>query len=144
MNLEALIDYINGGDPNNLFVKKIKKEIDEIKIQEKERVNYMLSLLTYTDSIREGKDIGRKEGKRIGESKKTVNAIKSLIKTVNFSTEKAMNCLEIPVEQQDLYFRLVNDPVFYEKYFADESNFYDSSDYIDEDFEENEEDYYDD
>ena len=144
MNLEALIDYINGGDPNNLFVKKIKKEIDEIKIQEKERVNYMLSLLTYTDSIREGKDIGRKEGKRIGESKKTVNAIKSLIKTVNFSTEKAMNCLEIPVEQQDLYFRLVNDPVFYEKYFVDESNFYDPSDYIDEDFEENEEDYYDD
>ena len=144
MNLEALIDYINGGDPNNLFVKKITKEIDEIKIQEKERVNYMLSLLTYTDSIREGKDIGRKEGKRIGESKKTVNAIKSLIKTVNFSTEKAMNCLEIPVEQQDLYFRLVNDPVFYEKYFVDESNFYDPSDYIDEDFEENEEDYYDD
>ena len=143
-DLEALIDYINGGDPDNLFVKKIEKEIKDIKSQEKERVNYMLSSLTYTDSIREGKDIGRKEGKRIGEAQKTVNAIKLFMNNAHLPIEQVMNFLEIPLEQQGLYYQLVNDPVFYEKYFADESNFYDPSDYIDEDFEENEEDYYDD
>ncbi len=142
-NIEALIDYINGGDPDNLFVKKIEKEINDIKSQEKERINYMLSSLAYNDSIREGKYIGRREGERIGESKKTVNDIKSFIKSFNMPIETIMKALEIPIEQQGLYFRLVNDPVFYEKYFADESNFYDPSDYEDEDFEENEEDYYD-
>ena len=144
LNLEALIDYINGGAPDNLFVKKIEKEIKDIKSQEKERVNYMLSSLTYTDALREGKYIGERQGKRIGDAQRIVNDIKSLIRTFNFSTEKAMKGLEIPIEQQGLYYQLVNDPVFYEKYFADESNFYDPSDYIDEDFEENEEDYYDD
>ena len=143
LNIEALIDYINGGDPDNLFVKKIEKEIKEIKSQEKERINYMLSSLTYTDALREGKYIGERQGKRIGDAQRIVNDIKSLIRTFNFSTEKAMKGLEIPLEQQGLYYQLVNDPVFYEKYFADESNFYDPSDYIDEDFEENEEDYYD-
>ena len=56
--------------------------------------------------------------------------------------EQVVNFLEIPVEQQQLYYKLVNDPDFCEKYFADESNFIDPSDYEDEDFEENEEDYY--
>ena len=143
-DLESLIDYINGGDPDNLFVKKIEKEIKDIKSQEKERVNYMLSSLTYTDSIREDKDIGHKEGKRIGEAQRIVNDIKSFMESFNMSTEQVMKGLKIPLEQQGLYYQLVNDPVFYEKYFADESNFYDPSDYIDEDFEENEEDYYDD
>ena len=104
----------------------------------------MLSSLTYTDALREGKYIGERQGKRIGDAQRIVNDIKSLIRTFNFSTEKAMKGLEIPLEQQGLYYQLVNDPVFYEKYFADESNFYDPSDYIDEDFEENEEDYYED
>ena len=51
-----------------------------------------------------------------------------------------MQILKIPVEEQGLYYRLVNDPVFYEEYFADDNNFIDPSDFDDEKDDEDEED----
>ena len=143
VNLEALINFINGKPTDdNLLVKKIENEIEEIKNREEWRVEYMLAVLNYSDARREGYREGEYIGRRIGEIQKTVNSIKSLIKKGNFSTEQSMILLSIPIEEQSLYYKLVNDPVFYEKYFADESNFIDSSDYEheeDEDFDEDEE-----
>ena len=141
-DLEALIDYVNGTIDNNSLVKKIDNTIKEIKKQEEGRIDYMLTTLRDMDALREGRDIGFKQGKRLAKIENKVNDIKSLIEMGNFSTETSMKLLKIPVEEQGLYFRLVNDPDFCEKYFADESNFIDPSDYEDEDFEENEEDYY--
>ena len=63
-----------------------------------------------------------------------------MIEGLNFSTEKSMQILKIPVEEQGLYYRLVNDPVFYEEYFADDNNFIDPSDFDDEKDDEDEED----
>ena len=154
VDLEAFINYVNGKvNEENLLIKKIEDEIEEIKNREEWRVEYMLSVLNYSDARMEGRIEGRREGRRegriegrregefIGErrgtAQKTVNAIKSLIKTFNFSTEQAMKGLEIPIEQQGLYFRLVNDPVFYEEYFAEDNNFIDPSDY-DDDFDDEE------
>ena len=137
-----MINYINGTTDNNSLVKKIDNTIKEIKKQEEGRIDYMLTTLRDMDSRIEGEYIGERRGKRIGETQKAVNDIRSLIEVFNFSTEQAMKGLKIPVEEQGLYFRLVNDPDFCEKYFADKSNFIDPSDYEDEDFEENEEDYY--
>ena len=92
----------------------------------------MLALLNNNDSIREGKYIGE----RIGKIEEKVNSIKSLNQRGNFSTEQSMNLLGIPIEEQSLYYKLVNDPIFYEEYFADESNFLDSFDDEDEDDDE--------
>ena len=80
-------------------------------------------------------------GNKRFNAKNKVNSIKSLIEGLNFSTEKSMQILKIPIEKQELYYKLVNDPVFYEKYFADDSNFIDPSDYenFDEDNEEEDE-----
>ena len=151
VDLEAFINYVNGKvNKENLLIKKIEDEIEEIKNREEWRVEYMLSVLNYSDARMEGRMEGRIEGRREGrregeylgerrgEAQKTVNAIKSLIETFNFSTEKAMKGLKIPTEEQGLYHKLVNDPVFYEEYFADDNNFIDPSDF--EDFDEDEED----
>ena len=146
VDLEAFINYVNGKiNTDNLLIKKIEDEIEEIKNREEWRVEYMLSILNYSDARMEGRIEGRIEGRRegrreglkIGEIQKTVNNIKSLIEGLNFSTEKSMQILKIPIEEQELYYKLVNDPVFYEKYFADDSNFIDPSDY--ENFDEYEE-----
>ena len=124
----------------------------------------MLSVLHYSDARMEGLIDGRREGRREGrrqgrrqgrregrrqgailgerrgEIKNKVNSIKSLIEGLNFSTEKSMQILKIPIEEQELYYKLVNDPVFYEKYFADDSNFIDPSDYENFDEDDKEED----
>ena len=151
VNLEELINFINGKvNRDNVLIDKIVNEIEEIKNREEWRVEYMLSVLNYSDARREGYREGRKEGRkegeyigeRRGEAQKTVNSIKSFMNNARLPIEQVVNFLEIPVEQQQLYYKLVNDPDFCEKYFADESNFIDPSDYEDEDFEENEEDYY--
>ena len=94
---------------------------------------------------REGRIEGRREGEyfgeRRGEAKDKVNSIKSLIQKGNFSTEQSMSLLSIPIEEQELYYKLVNDPVFYEEYFAKDNNFIDPSDFDDkEDFDEDEDD----
>ena len=133
IDLEALINFINGKETDNVLVKKIENEIEEIKNREEWRVEYMLTLLNNNDSIREGKYIGEK----IGETKEKVNSIKSLNQRGNFSTEQSMNLLGIPIEEHSLYYKLVNDPVFYEEYFADDSNFIDPCD--DEDDEDEDE-----
>ena len=171
IDLEAFINYVNGKvNKDNLLIKKIEDEIEEIKNREEWRVEYMLSVLNYSDARiegriegrrqgriegrREGRIEGRMEGRRegrregaifgrkIGEIQKTVNDIKSLIEGLNFSTEQSMSLLSIPTEEQGLYYKLVNDPVFYEEYFADDNNFIDPSDYedFDEDDEEDEND----
>ena len=110
----------------------------------------MLSVLNYSDARMEGRIEGRMEGRRkgrregaifgrrIGEIQKTVNDIKLLMKSLSFSTEKSMQILEIPIEEQRLYYKLVNDPVFYEEYFADDNNFIVPSDFDDEEDDEDE------
>ena len=161
VDLEAFINYVNGKiNEENLLIKKIEDEIEEIKNREEWRVEYMLSVLHYSDARmeglidgrregrREGRRQGRREGRRQGailgerrgEIKNKVNSIKSLIEGLNFSTEKSMQILKIPIEEQELYYKLVNDPVFYEKYFADDSNFIDPSDYENFDEDDKEED----
>ena len=154
VDLEAFINYINGKiNTDNLLIKKIEDEIEEIKNREEWRVEYMLSVLNYSDARMEGRIEGRMEGRRegrregaifgrkIGEIQKTVNDIKSLVQRGNFSTEQSMSLLSIPTEEQGLYNKLVNDPVFYEEYFAKDNNFIDPSDFDDkEDFDEDEDD----
>ena len=161
VDLEAFINYVNGKiNEENLLIKKIEDEIEEIKNREEWRVEYMLSVLHYSDARmeglidgrregrREGRRQGRREGRRQGailgerrgEIKNKVNSIKSLIEGLNFSTEKSMQILKIPIEEQELYYKLVNDPVFYEKYFADDSNFIAPSDYENFDEDDKEED----
>ena len=151
-DLEAFINYVNGKvNRENLLIKKIEDETEEIKNREEWRVEYMLSVLNYSDARREGHREGRKEGEYIGEkrgerrgeTKNKVNDIKSFVKKLHLPIEQIMDILDIPIEEQRLYYKLVNDPVFYEKYFADKSNFIDPSDFVvpsddeDEDFEEN-------
>ena len=139
----------------NVLIDKIVNEIEDIKNREEWRVEYMLSVLNYSDARREGLREGLREGRREGyrdgrkdgeyigerrgEAQNKVNAIKSFMNNARLPIEQVVNFLEIPVEQQQLYYKLVNDPDFCEKYFADESNFIDPSDYEDENFNENEE-----
>ncbi|MBR0518465.1 hypothetical protein IJJ97_01605, partial [bacterium] len=123
-----------------------------IKNREEWRVEYMLSVLNYSDARREGLREGLREGRREGyrdgrkdgeyigerrgEAQKTVNSIKSFVKKLHLPIEQVVNILEIPIEEQGLYFKLVNDSDFCEKYFADESNFIAPSNYENEDFDE--------
>ena len=62
--------------------------------------------------IRKGRAEGRAEGlatgRAEGRAEEKLNAIKSLMKKLNFTMEQAMNALGVPESEQERYARLLN------------------------------------
>ena len=56
----------------------------------------------------EGLATGRAEGLATGRAEEKLNAIKSLMKKLNFTMEQAMNALDMPESEQERYARLLN------------------------------------
>ena len=121
-DLKAFMYYINGMLPENDFVKAVDTRIGEIKQKEIERSFYMQYELRLLEEHEAGKREGRLEGRLEGKQEATVKYIVSLIENANLSAEKAMQMLMVPEKEQELYLRLVNDPVFYEEYFSEAKN----------------------
>ncbi|MCD8214820.1 MAG: hypothetical protein LUC97_04130, partial [Clostridiales bacterium] len=63
--------------------------------------NYMKS------ERKEGKEEGREEGREEGITETTLSNIKSLIKNLNFSAEKAMQTLGVPLSERDMYLSML-------------------------------------
>ena len=54
-----------------------------------------------------GLEEGEKSGIRKGELKKTLEDIQKLMKTLQLSAEQAMDALEIPLEEQENYKKML-------------------------------------
>ena len=68
----------------------------------------------------------REAGKLEGRQETLVENIRLLMQNANFSADQVMKILQISEDEQGIYLRLLNDPVFYEEYFSEDK--YDDED----------------
>ena len=60
------------------------------------------------EGLAEGRAEGLATGRAEGRAEEKLNAIKSLMKKLNFTMEQAMNALGVPESEQERYARLLN------------------------------------
>ena len=80
---------------------KIDEEIRRIKEENEERVSYM----TFAMKMMEERKEGFKEGKAEG----LASSIRNMMKNMGVSLEKAMDVLQIPMDERAKYAALVKD-----------------------------------
>ena len=90
-SIRAFLQYVDGVMSTDRFVQEIDEEIQKVKRIEGEAVSYM----TYEMKIKEA----RKEERR----EILVDSIRRLISKLKISAEQAMDLLEIPQAERQLY-----------------------------------------
>ena len=90
-SIRAFLQYVDGVMSTDRFVQEIDEEIQKVKRIEGEAVSYM----TYEMKIKEA----RKEERR----EILVDSIRRLISKLKISAEQAMDLLEIPQADRQLY-----------------------------------------
>ena len=100
-SIKAFLDYVNGIVCNDPLVRAIDEEIRRIKEENEERVSYM----TFAMKMMEERKEGFKEGKAEG----LASSIRNMMKNMGVSLEKAMDVLQIPVDERAKYAALVKD-----------------------------------
>ena len=90
-SIRAFLQYVDGVMSTDRFVQEIDEEIQKVKRIEGEAVSYM----TYEMKIKEA----RKEERR----EILVDSIRRLISKLKISAEQAMDLLEIPQAERQIY-----------------------------------------
>ena len=104
-SVKAFLDYVNGIVCNDPLVRAIDEEIRRIKEENEERVSYM----TFAMKMMEERKEGFKEGKAEGLAEGLASSIRNMMKNMGVSLEKAMDVLQIPVDERAKYAALVKD-----------------------------------
>lgn len=90
-SIRAFLQYVDGVMSTDRFVQEIDEEIQKVKRIEGEAVSYM----TYEMKIKEERKEERKETR--------MEDIRRLISKLKISAEQAMDLLEIPHAERQLY-----------------------------------------
>ena len=93
--LKKVLDYIDGQEPTDAFTKKLDAEVQSVRKNEKWRVDYLKLELNYQDKFREGKQEGIKEGRKEGRLENLFNNISTLMESMKWSVEQAMEALKV-------------------------------------------------
>ena len=104
-SIKAFLDYVNGIVCNDPLVRAIDEEIRRIKEENEERVSYM----TFAMKMMEERKEGFKEGKAEGLAEGLASSIRNMMKNMGVSLEKAMDVLQIPMDERAKYAALVKD-----------------------------------
>ena len=95
-DLKALLDFIDGNDPEDDFTKELSVAVNDARHSKKWRVQYMNLQLAYLDKLNEGKElgkelgieIGKEIGKEIGEEIGKEEVAKTMLSDGNLSLDK--------------------------------------------------------
>lgn len=98
--LEAFLHYVNGVVTDNDFVQEIEDEIQKVKREEGERVNYM----TFAMKMMEERKEGRKEGQR----DERMAILRRLVTQSQLSIEQALDMIGIPEKEQPAYKKMLH------------------------------------
>lgn len=98
-DLQSFYDYINNNIVNSSFTKHIAETIVEIKKDKKVRLAYM----TYETHLRDA----QYEAEAKGKFEATLICLKNLMLNSKCSIDKAMDLLNTPVEERQLYKELL-------------------------------------
>ncbi len=87
-------------------VEQLKKSVREIQKNEEASMRYLHELEEQTASRREGKEEGREEGLAEGMEKGMTNTllktIKSLMETMGWSAEEAMDHMKVSASEREM------------------------------------------
>ncbi len=98
-SVRAFLDYVNGVVSEDSLVQEIDEEIHRIKIEERGKVGYMF----LADKIAEERLYAAQEGRTEGRIEAQMESIRRLISKLKISAEQAMDLLEIPQAERQLY-----------------------------------------
>ena len=112
-SIKAFLDYVNGIVCNDPLVRAIDEEIRRIKEENEERVSYMTFAMKMMEErkegFKEGKAEGLAEGLAEGKTEGLASSICNVMKNMSVSLEKAMDVLQIPMDERAKYAALVKD-----------------------------------
>ena len=94
--IASLMKYFKTADANDFSQGSLSKRINSLKTK-KEGITFM------DDLIKEFYDAGASKGKAEGKFEATLNNLKSLMVTCKCSIDKAMDMLQTPPEERQLY-----------------------------------------
>ncbi len=111
--LKEVIRYLNDGTVSGQYSKELDTAVTAIKSNEERRLEYM-TLAMHDMEIREeareeGRIEGREEGREEGKENATVTGLRTVMKKMKLSAEKAMDFMDIPAEDQSKYALLLKE-----------------------------------
>ena len=125
--LKAFLGYVNGVLSSDALVQEIDDEIQKVKTEEGEKVEYMTFAMKKRDEWKagvsegrmegrregrlegrkegrlEGRKEGRLEGRKEGAQQDRTASLRSLIAKLKISDEQAMDLLEVPHAERPMY-----------------------------------------
>ena len=113
--IKAFLRYIDGVVTDNSLVQEIEEEIQKVKLEEGERVNYMTFAMKMMEERKEGRAEGRAEGRREGrrEGRKEgqrderVAILRRLVMQSQIPVEQALEMIGIPQAEQLSYKKML-------------------------------------
>ena len=115
--LKEVIRYLNDGSVSGQYSKELDTAVTAIKSNEERRLEYM-TLAMHDMEIREeareegrieGREEGREEVREEGKENATVTSLRTVMKKMKLSAEKAMDFMDIPAEDQSKYALLLKE-----------------------------------
>ena len=97
--LKEVIRYLNDGTVSGQYSQELDTAVTAVKSNEERRLEYM-TLAMHDMEIREE---AREEGREEGKENATVTNLRTVMKKMKLSAEKAMDFMDIPPEDQPKY-----------------------------------------
>ena len=105
--LKSFLDYVADGRVEHPLAEELDNNVERVKLAKEWRLEYMTFEMLLKERERQGKEEGKEEGKVEGKAEgivlATLENLKSLMKSLNFTLEQAMDALKIPVEERRQY-----------------------------------------
>ena len=105
--LKHFLDYVDGQPPADDFVKEIDNEVRMAKRREDWRREYMTLNILIAREKKKSEEQGRIIGHTEGLTEATMNSIRAIMQSFNYSAEKAMEALHIPKSEYNRYIPLL-------------------------------------
>ena len=99
--VKAFLDYVDSGIIKGKFIKQLDDAVKAVKPNEKVRLEYMTFEMALLESKLEGEERGREEN--------TIEHLKSVMKKLNYTAEKAMEFLDVPEDKRNRLLTLLKD-----------------------------------
>lgn len=111
--LKEVIRYLNDGTISGQYSQELDTAVIAVKSNEERRLEYM-TLAMHDMEIREeareeGRAEGLEKGKEEGKENATVSGLRTVMKKMKLSAEKAMDFMDIPAEDQPKYALLLKE-----------------------------------
>ena len=101
--IKAFLRYVDGVVTDNSLVQEIEEEIQKVKLEEGERVNYM----TFAMKMMEERKEGRREGRKEGQRDERVAILRRLVMQSQIPVEQALEMIGIPQTEQSSYKKML-------------------------------------